>query len=131
MIKFDITLPQKPKKEDFVVSDVSIERAEAINEHNSREHQSYKSKNQSTSMWLGFISCCVIAAIIIHNVNPKVEGLGLIFCAVVFGGMAMIPFGFILSNLFESVGKEIEPSRKPRDDSYKRADRYLEAKKTV
>lgn len=129
MIKFDITLPQKPKKEDFVVSDVSIERAEAINEHNRKQHQSYISKNQSTSMWLGFIGCCVIAAIVIHNVNPKVTGLGLIFCAIVFGGIAMIPFGFIFSNLFESVGKEIEPSRKPRDDSYQRADRYLDAKK--
>ena len=129
MIKFDIAIPQKPRKEDFVVSDLSIERAETINEHNRKQHQNYKSKNQSTSMWLGFIGCCVIAAIIIHNINPKVEGIGLIFCSIVFGGIAMIPFGFILSNFFETVGKEIEPSRKPHDDSYKRADRYLEAKK--
>lgn len=60
MIKFDITLPQK--KEDFVVSNVLIERAEVINEHNRKQYQSYISKNLRTSMWLGFI-------VLHHNVT--------------------------------------------------------------
>lgn len=124
-----IKIPICPKKSDYSIDNVQVQKTRRINEDIRNKERTYDKNNANIAYVLSYVIVCVIIGCIIRGYKPNINEAGLFLISCIIGLFAMLPIGCFIGYLLQRIGKELEPSRiLKNDENYNRSNEYIKAK---